>query len=110
MNDPWMEWESDPNVLALLDHYTGQGAGVFSRRDTEGWLESSQEKPHQTEPDPSSWEITSHAAMLALGWLEIASTESSPRGKPSGYKVTPAALLKRIPNPDQESVGERVNG
>lgn len=110
MNDPWMEWETDPKALALLDHYSGQGSGVLARRDTEGWLETSKEQVPQTEPDPSSWEITSHAALIALGWIEIATTEASPRGKPSGYKVSSNALLKRMPKTDQESVPEVAKG
>ncbi len=109
MNDPWMEWESDPKALALLDYYICKGPGPQPRRDTEGWLE---DHPNilspQTEPNPAAWEITSHAALIALGWIEIVTTEAGPRGKPSGYKVTSIAQPKRVTKSDQE-LGEEVD-
>lgn len=108
MNDPWMEWENDPKALALLDHYVCKGPGPQPRRDTEGWLESTNIYSPQTEPDPAAWEITSHAALIALGWIEIITTEAGPRGKPSGYKVSSTAQPKRGTKSDQELVGEEV--
>lgn len=110
MNDPWIEWENDPRALALLDSYTGQGSTAIPRRDTESWLEASKDQIPQTEPDPSAWEITSHAALIALGWIEIASTEASARGKPSGYKVTAQGLLKKPQKPNQDNSVDAIKG
>lgn len=110
MNDPWMEWENDPKVLALLDHYASNGSGAQPRRELEGWLEDSKELVPQSEPNLDSWEITSHAALIALGWIEIATTEASPRGKPLGYKVGSIAQLKRISKLNHELVSEEVKG
>lgn len=110
MNDPWMEWENDPKALALLGHYVACEVTAQPRREAEAWLAFSQAENAPLEPDSHPWEIIEHATLIALGYLDLVSTESSPRGKPIGYKITAPGLLKTAHWTNQDGVVDSDKG
>ncbi len=110
MNDPWMEWENSPKAIALLGHYVACEGPAQPRREAEAWMAFSQAEKAPLEPDRHTWEITEHATLIALGYLDLVSTESSPRGKPMGYKITVPGLAKAAYWTNQDSVVDSDNG
>ncbi len=97
-----MEWENDQNAMALLGFYAGSGNSAQTRRNADSWLADAQAENSSTEADGQKWEIAEHATLIALGYLDIVSTELSMRGKPMGYKITPPGLLKVANGTHQE--------
>ncbi len=110
MDDPWMEWESDPKAMSLLGHYFPSEGTAQPRKEADAYLAFSQAENSPNDPDRHNWEITGHAALIALGYLEMVSTESSPRGKPMGYKITAPGLLKATQWATQEPEGSSDKG
>lgn len=76
MQDPWQHWETNTEANQLLTLYSKRATDApLCRIVPEG------------EQDSSEQLNQSHAIMIALGWVEPAWSEASPRGKPLGYKL-----------------------